>query len=72
MSLDHRAFAALGARAERIPMSSPGPLPGTTHGHLFAATTSPRRPAGHYTPRIIRTSNVAILPLEQPLVAWRT
>ena len=56
---------------ERTTMTSQGPLPGTTHGYSFVATTSTQRPAEHYTPRVVPASALAILPFELPVVTWR-
>jgi starch phosphorylase len=56
---------------ERRPMTPSGPLPGTTHGHLFTATVPASRPAAAYTARVVPARADALWPLELPLVAWR-
>jgi starch phosphorylase len=56
---------------ERLPLKCTGPLPGTTHGHLFAAMGPATRSASAYTPRVVPARADALLPLELPLVAWR-
>jgi starch phosphorylase len=61
-----------GGAPERAAMTTAGPLPGTTHGYLFTATVPARRPPAAYTPRAVPVSAGARLPLELPLVAWRT
>jgi len=53
-----------------VPMRAAGPLPGTSHGHLFSAIVSDDRPASDYTPRIIPASSGAAIPLELPLISW--
>jgi hypothetical protein len=60
------------ATPERLPMTMIGALPGTTCGYLFSARAPARRAPECYTPRIIPAAPAAILPLELPLVAWRT
>lgn len=60
------------AEPERVPMRTEGPRQGTTHGYLFEATIDATRPAGSYTPRVLPRSAHAVLPLELPLVAWRS
>ncbi|HVZ72872.1 MAG TPA: alpha-glucan family phosphorylase [Polyangia bacterium] len=64
--------ATAGDTAERITMEAVRSLPGTANGHLFAATVATSRPASDYTPRVVPASPSAILPLELPLVAWRS
>lgn len=60
------------ATPERIPMRMIGALPGTTCGYLFSATAPARRAPECYTPRVVPAAAAAMLPLELPLVAWRT
>jgi starch phosphorylase len=62
--------ATPGASPVRIPLRASGPIPGTTHGHLYVGSAPANRPAEHYTPRVLPRSAVAALPLELPLVAW--
>jgi starch phosphorylase len=70
LSVELYAEGDHGAAARRVPMTTVGPLPGTSHGLLFGATVPGDRPASDYTPRIVPTSARAALPMELPLVAW--
>jgi starch phosphorylase len=64
--------SAAGTRPERLRMTEAGALPGTTRGHLFSVMAPSRRSPECYTPRVVPASAAAILPLELPLVAWRS
>jgi len=54
----------------KLPMTSAGPLPGTSHGFLFRATVPAGRPISDWTPRVIPASPVAGIPVELPLITW--
>ena len=62
--------ASTGAAPVCVEMHAIGPLPGTSHGHLFSAMVSADRPVSDYTPRIVPTSSSASVPLELPLIEW--
>ena len=55
----------------RVAMDVSGPLPGTSHGFLFRATTPPGRPVFDWTPRVIPASRIASIPAELPLITWQ-
>ena len=55
----------------RVAMDVSGPLPGTSHGFLFRATTPDGRPVSDWTPRVIPASKLASIPSELPLITWQ-
>src|SRR5450631_2119884 len=62
--------ASPGAEPVCVQMHAVGPLPGTSHGHLFSALVPADRPVSDYTPRIVPAALLAAIPLELPLIAW--
>ncbi len=55
----------------RVAMDVSGPLPGTSHGFLFRATTPDGRSVSDWTPRVIPASKIASIPSELPLITWQ-
>lgn len=45
-------------------------IPGARNGWVYSGEVSAKRPAGHYTPRIVPRHEGANVPLECPLICW--
>jgi glycogen phosphorylase len=54
----------------RVPMCCEGPAPGRLAAFRFTATVATRRPAAHFTPRVVPHHPHARVPLELPLICW--
>jgi glycogen phosphorylase len=52
------------------PLCCQGPVPGRFAAFRFTATIATRRPASHFTPRVVPHHPHARLPLELPLIRW--
>ena len=44
-------------------------LAGTSHGFLYQASVPARRPASHFTPRLVPATS-RLSPLESGLIVW--
>lgn len=53
-----------------VPMERTAPLTGATHGYLYCAQVSARRPARDYTARVVPRHPRARIPIELPLINW--
>jgi starch phosphorylase len=59
-----------GDAAECHEMSRDHALPGAAGGYVFVGRTPGRRPAGHYTPRIVPSHPEARIPAEAAFIRW--
>jgi len=59
-----------GASAVHQEMTRGGALAGSVKGYLYSATVSAKRPASHYTPRIVPYHSAASIPLEEAHILW--
>jgi starch phosphorylase len=41
------------------------------NGFVYVADVAGDRPASHFTPRVVPRHELASIPLELPLIAWR-
>ncbi|MBN2332769.1 MAG: alpha-glucan family phosphorylase [Deltaproteobacteria bacterium] len=56
---------------ERIPMAQSRSLPGAVQGFVYRAVVGCRRPAEHYTPRVMAAADGLAVPLEAPWILWQ-
>ncbi|MCW8129797.1 MAG: alpha-glucan family phosphorylase [Planctomycetota bacterium] len=61
-----------GAAPAPVFMSNSGPIPGTVNGFTFHASVPARRPADHYTPRIVPFHEHVCVPMEMGNIHWRS
>ncbi len=59
-----------GDPAAVYPMQMQHPLPGALNGYLYGCDFATRRPAQHYTPRVVPFHPHAEVPLEAASIAW--
>jgi starch phosphorylase len=55
----------------RTIMTQEAQIPGVCNGYVYQATVSARRPAWHYTPRIIPDHPEARVPMEAASIVWQ-
>jgi starch phosphorylase len=64
---------AFGAEpAACVTMQRSGPIHGAVNGFLYRGSVSSRRPAEHYTPRIVPCHPEALVPTEAAHITWRS
>jgi len=54
----------------RVPMDRGSPLAGSSEGHLWMARVATRRPAAHFTVRVVPHHPAAAIPAEAWHIAW--
>jgi starch phosphorylase len=59
-----------GSEPDRIAMRRDASLAGA-NGFVYVADVAGDRPASHFTPRVVPRHELASIPLELPLIAWR-
>jgi starch phosphorylase len=64
------AAGADGGPAEIHAMQRERPLPGSAGGYSYLARVPNRRPAQHYTPRVVPCHPDALVPLEANFIRW--
>ena len=59
-----------GSDREVVAMARDGRVHGSVNGFLFRASVPARRPAGHYTPRLLPRHPEGCVPMETARVLW--
>jgi len=70
VSLELYADGLEGSAPERVAMVRADAILGAAEGWTYQACVSNRRPADHYTPRVVPRHAEAIVPLEAPEILW--
>ena len=72
LAVELYADGAPGAEPERVPMRRGEAVVGAVGGWCYEAEVPAKRPSRDYTPRVLPRHPAASIPIENPLILWRS